>query len=123
MSQHTADNSLVTLVLVVLGALLVLPLLFMGFGMMGYGTMMGGWEHGMWNGGGAPGWFVLLGAVIRLGFLLAALAGVYLLYRFVTGDGEEPDQALAELRLAYARGDVTEEEYERRRKRLEDDAS
>ena len=70
MSRHTTDGSLVTLVLLVLGALLILPLLFMGFGMMEYGAMMGGWEHGMWNGGAAPGWVVVFGAVLQLGFLV-----------------------------------------------------
>ena len=122
MSEHTTDNSLVTLVLVVLGALLVLPLLFMGFGMLGYGGMMGGWEHGMWNGGTAPGWVVLLGALIQLGFLVAIVAGIYLLYRSLAGGGDGPDRAIEELRMAYARGDLSDEEYQRRREALEDDS-
>ena len=122
MSGQTTDNSLVTLVLVVLGALLVLPLLFMGFAMMGYGGMMGGWEHGMWNGGTAPGWVVLFGALIQLGFLVAIVAGIYLLYRSLTGGDDGSDRALEELRMAYARGDLSDEEYQRRREALEEDS-
>lgn len=122
MTQQANDTSLVTLVLVVLAALLVLPFLFMGFGMMGFGTMMGGWEHGMWSGGAAPGWVVVIGAVMQLGFLVAVLAGLYLLYRFLTGERERTDPALEELRLAYARGELTDEEYQRRREALEGDS-
>ncbi|WP_440991627.1 SHOCT domain-containing protein [Haloarchaeobius baliensis] len=122
MSEHTTDNSLVTLVIVVLGALLVLPLLFMGFGMLGYGGMMGGWEHGMWNGGTAPGWVVLFGALIQLGFLVAIVGVGYLIFRAVTGSSTEREPALEELRLAYARGDISDEEYETRRERLERDS-
>ncbi|WP_256300746.1 SHOCT domain-containing protein [Haloarchaeobius salinus] len=122
MSERTTDKSLATLVLVVLGALLVLPLLFMGFGTMGSGGMMGGWEHGMWNGGGAPGWVVLLGAVIQLGFLAALVWLGYLVFRSVSDSSSGSERALEELRLAYARGDISDEEYENRRDRLERDS-
>ncbi|MFC4408334.1 SHOCT domain-containing protein [Haloarchaeobius iranensis] len=123
MSQHTIDGSLVTLVLVFLGALLVLPLLFMGFGMMGYGSMMGVGEHGMWNGGTAPGWAVLVGVLMQLGFLAALVAGIYLLYRFLTRHDTGADRAVEELRMAYARGDLTDEEYQQRREALEEESN
>jgi len=121
MSRHTTDGSLVTLVLLVLGALLILPLLFMGFGMMEYGAMMGGWEHGMWNGGAAPGWVVVFGAVLQLGFLVTLVGLGYLVLRGLTGSSSGSEPALEELRLAYARGDISDDEYEQRRERLEHD--
>jgi len=42
MATETNDTRLVTIVLVTLGALVVLPMVFMGFGLMGFGPMMGG---------------------------------------------------------------------------------
>lgn len=122
MTTNTTDRQLVTIVLLVLGALVVLPALFMGFGMMGgYGPMMGGgmWGGGMWGDGTtAPGWMFLVGVVGQLLFLAVLVGGGYLLYRAVTRDGDG-DPALEELRLAYARGDLSEEEYETRREALE----
>ena len=45
---------------------------------------------------------------------LLVLVGIgYLIYRSASGD-----PALDELRLAYARGDLSDEEYEERRDRL-----
>lgn len=119
MTTETTDRQLVTIVLLVLGVLIVLPMFFMGFGMMG-GPMMGGWDHGMWgNGNAVPGWFVLVWVAMRLVFL-AALVGVgYLVFRAVTGDAGTNDRAMEELRVAYARGDLSEEEYERRREALQ----
>lgn len=123
MSQHTINRQLIALVLVVLVALLVLPLLFMGGGMMGYGspTMGGMWGGGMRQAGQVPGWFLLVAVLLRLVFLLALVGAGYLLYRAVTGSGGT-DPAIAELRAAYARGELTDEEFERRREKLERDA-
>ena len=98
-----------TVVLLVLGAIVVLPLVTMdlGFGgSMGYGGMMGG----------GAGWWPLVGPAVLAG-LLAVLGGGYLLVR--RRDGEQRDEALAQLRTAYARGDLSDEEFERRRERLE----
>ncbi|SFR40728.1 putative membrane protein [Halogeometricum rufum] len=122
MSTNTTDRRLVALALVALGALVLLPALFMGFGMMGYGSMMrGGMWGGTWGGGG-PAWMPLVGVGVQLLFL-AVLAGVgYLVYRAVAGSSNGGDAALEELRLAYARGDLTEEEYENRREALERDS-
>jgi putative membrane protein len=47
--------------------------------------------------------------------------GEYLLYRAVTGGESDSDQAMEELRLAYARGDLTDEEYEQPKTALERD--
>ncbi len=122
MATETTDRRLVTIVLVVLGALILLPMLFMGFGMMGGGPMMGGWGHGMWGDGGAvPGWLVLVWLGMRLVFLAALIGGAYLVYRALTGS-ESTDRAMEELRVAYARGDLSDEEYEQRREALKRDS-
>ena len=121
MTTTSTDRRLVTLVLAALALLVLLPLLFMGGGMMGYmgfGPMMG--TGGMWGDGSvAPGWLFVVSAVMQLLFLAVVVGGVYLVYRAVTDGGE--DDALAELRLAYARGDLDDDEYERRRDVLERD--
>lgn len=44
MPEDTDDTRLITILLIVIGAIIILP---MGFGMMGFGSMMGG----MWGGG------------------------------------------------------------------------
>ena len=119
MTTDTDDTRLVTLVLVIVGALLVLPVLFVGFGMMGHGSAMGGmWGGGMWADGTVPGWMLAVSALTRLLFLAVLAGGAYLVYRAVA-DESGSDPALDELRRAYARGDLTDEEYENRRERLE----
>jgi len=115
MASNTTDRQLVTVVLLVLGVLVVLPLLFMG----GWGMMGGTWSHDMWGAGTAAGWVVVLAVLLRLLFLAAIVVGAYFLYRALTGSGGSEDPALEELRLAYARGDLSDEEYEERRDRLE----
>lgn len=89
-------------------------------GMMGgHGAMMGGYG-GM--GGFGTGWSVF-GILSQLGFLLLLVGGGYLLYRALVADEDAnylgtSDTAMEELRLAYARGDLSDDEYETRRKRL-----
>jgi putative membrane protein len=120
MSSIDSSNRLVVLVLVLLGILFVFPLLGMGFGVMGFGHMGGGmWGGGMWGDGSLPVWLFGFAAVMQLAFLGVVAVGAYLLYRAVTSDSEATDAALEELRQAYARGDLTDEEFERRRERLE----
>ena len=124
MATDTRDTRLVTIVLIVIGALVVLPMVFMGFGMMGFGPMMGGmWGHGTWGGGTVPGWMPLVAVLMQLLFVAAIVGGGYLLYRAVTGTDGDGDRALEELRLAYARGEMSDEEYEQRRETLERDRS
>lgn len=122
MTTTSSQTRLVALALLA-GVVLVvlLPLLFAGGGMMGYaggGPMMGA-QGGMWAGDGVPGWVFVASAVTRLAFLAVLVGGGYLGYRALTREGE--DDALAELRLAYARGDLDDDEYERRREVLERD--
>ncbi|EMA65417.1 hypothetical protein C470_00315 [Halorubrum distributum JCM 13561] len=123
MPTNSDDTRLVTLLLVIIGAVFIVPLFFMGFGMMGLGPMMGGmWGGHMWGDGTMPGWMFIVGIVMQLLFLAALVGGGYLIYRTVTGDASDSDQALEELRLAYARGELTDEEYEQRREALERDS-
>ncbi|KYH24136.1 hypothetical protein HAPAU_37790 [Halalkalicoccus paucihalophilus] len=105
----------ITIVLLILGAIIVLPLLTMGMGfggMMGYGGMMGGY-------GTTSGWWPLVGMLVPLVFLLVLLGGGYLVFRRVTESQSSWNPAMEELRMAYARGDLTEEEFETRRDKLE----
>ena len=122
MSTRSTDRRLVTILLVTLGALgalVVLPLLFMGGGTMGY--MGPGMMGGMWGDGGTvPGWLYVVGIALRLLVLAVVVGAGYLVYR-VVADRTDEDDALAELRLAYARGDLDDDEYERRREVLERD--
>lgn len=121
MSSDTDGQRLGLILLAALAVLVLFPVLFMGFGIMGVGGMMGGaWGGHMWDGGGATGWFPLVGLVMQLLFLLVVVAGAYFLFRAVAGD-DGRDPAMEELRSAYARGDLSEEEYERRREALEHD--
>lgn len=86
-----------TALLVVVGALVLLPLLF-GGGMMG-GGMVGGWMF-LW-----PLLFVVLVVVLVSGL----------------GDSGEPhenDQAMTVLRERYARGELSDDEFEERRRQL-----
>jgi putative membrane protein len=63
----------------------------------------------------------IVGIVMQLLFLAALVGEGYLLYRAVTKDESDSDQASKELRLAYSRGDLTNEEYERAKPTLEQD--
>lgn len=119
----TTSNDLdaTTLVLLVLGALVILPLLMMlvGFsGMMGAGGMTsGGWMmDGTTHTGG---WWPIVGLFVPLVFLVVLVGGGYLAVRNLTQTASSADPAMEELRMAYARGDLTDEEFEARRERLE----
>ena len=115
MSNQRNTDGLFRIVLVVLAVLLLAPLLMMGFAfpMMGaWGGMMGGYGgYGL-----SPVWSFGMGLV----WLVVIVGGGYLAYRALSGrDGIGSDPALEELRLAYARGDISEEEFDERRARLE----
>ncbi|MFC4541651.1 SHOCT domain-containing protein [Halosolutus amylolyticus] len=118
MSDTTSTTRPVVIVLALIAALVVLPGLFMGIGMMGFGPMMGGWSH-MWGDGSVPGWMPFVGVLMQLLFLAALVGLGYLLVRAIAGTDERSDRALEELRLAYARGELSDEEYEQRRDALE----
>ena len=116
-SQHQGD-SLLRIVLIVLAVIVLFPLLMMVSAMPMMGMM--GW----WWGGGGPGMGVspIWGIGMMLLFLVVLLGVGYFLYRgLVGGSVLEHDRALEELRTAYARGDLTGDEFEERRQRLESD--
>lgn len=88
-------------------------------GMGGYGGMMGGYG-GM--GGFGTGW-TIFGPLGQLGLLLLLIGGGYLLYRSLVVDGDvnnfgTSDTAMEELRRTYARGEISDDEFDIRRKRL-----
>lgn len=105
--MRDAPDALVVVLGLVVGLLFVGPLLLMVLAMPTMG-MMGAV-------GGGP-WPLLVGGAVAVLYL----GGAALVARWLVG-GRREDEALEELRLALARGDVTEEEYERRRELLERD--
>lgn len=108
----SGDIDTTTLILLLVGVLVVVPFFLMGMGgMVGYGHMTG------WS-GTATGWWPLVGLLGRLLVVVVLLGGGYLIVRRATADGTGHDPAMAELRQAYARGDLTDEEFEERRERL-----
>ncbi len=122
MSNTTLADRLGLFVIAVLALLLLVPLFWMGMGMPGGSHM---WDGGMWSGsmgGGMPGWLWVVAIVVQLLFLAVLVAGAVVLYRSLTEDSAADDEALDELRLAYARGDLSDEEFEQRRERLEENS-
>lgn len=110
------EDALVKAAVIVVVAFLLIPFLMLLFAVPMMGTSGG---H-MWDGGGMGGagwawvgsWFLLLAVIGLIGYGIA---------RAVGGSGSSADPAMEELRLAYARGDLTDEEFEQRRERLEAD--
>lgn len=112
------EGSLLRAILVVLLVLIALPLV-MAVVMM---PMMGGWGVGhmngwMWN-GTESSWAWIVMWLIMLAILVG---GGYVVYSVLRSSGGGSDPALEELRRAYARGDLSDEEFENRRERLEKD--
>lgn len=112
-----ADDDLVRVLLLIVAIVLLVPVLMMllawpMMGMWGGGHM---WNDGTWNGTGATWMWLVTWLIV----LVVLLGGGYLLYSGVSrSGGTETDPALEELRLAYARGELTDEEFEERRQRL-----
>lgn len=89
------------------------PTLAQGYDMGGRGSMMGRdqmMSGGVWHGVGAILWLIIVGLII---------AGVVLLIRRLwdIGGGSQGD-ARALLDARYAKGEIDEEEYQRRKKTL-----
>ena len=129
MADSQPSSDVVRLVLVLLAVLVGIPFLLMAlFVPLG---MMGAWGVGMHDGFGPNGGFggiggIELAVVVLTGLLPLVLlvGGGYLLYRYLQSDGTSftrRDPAVEELRLAYARGDLTDEEYKQRRDQLTDE--
>lgn len=109
---NSTQTDLATILLIGLAILVLSPILMMGFAM----PMMGG----MYGYGGANG-FGIVGFLVPLAVLLVTLGAGYFLIRRVTDHAESDDRVLEELRSAYARGDLSDEEFETRRQTLERD--
>jgi putative membrane protein len=120
MTEDADPQRVAGIVAAIVGAVFVVGILLFGSMSMGTGSMMGT-GHMMWDSGAAPGWFIFIGFLLQILFLVAIIGGAYLVVRAVTGTDHEEDRALEELRLAYARGDLSDEEYEQRREKLEQD--
>ncbi|MFC3958827.1 SHOCT domain-containing protein [Halovivax cerinus] len=99
--------------LVLVAAFVLLPLLL---GVMALPMLLGFGHTGM----GIGGVGVLLWLVAGLVPLVVLVGIGYLLFTALSGDGE--DRAIEELRAAYARGELTDEEFENRYERLRRDA-
>ena len=112
----TTDDSLGRTLLLAAAALVLLAVLVPLFVMLLAMPMMGA-GMGFWDGGTGATWPWLLAWLVHLALFL----GVgYVLYRALRrAPGRQQDPALEELRAAYARGDLTGEEFEERRQRLE----
>ncbi|QLC35184.1 hypothetical protein EFA46_013110 (plasmid) [Halarchaeum sp. CBA1220] len=128
MADTRSTDGMLRSLLLVLAVIVVAPLLAMAVPMMGlYGGMMGGaggsggmmGAYGGMMGGYSPLWGIGIALVPLV--VLAALA--YVAYRTLAGRqaAGSVDPALAELRLAYARGDLSDEEYASRRETLRED--
>lgn len=112
MSQ-TTGNGVIRIVIIGLTVIVLAPIVMMGFGT----PLVGMWGGGMMNGyGGATVWNF---GIILL-WLLIGIGGGYLIYREVTPTDTE-DPAIEDLRMAYARGDIAEAEFEERLERLQRD--
>jgi putative membrane protein len=116
MSTERTSDGLLRIVLIVLAVIVLFPLLMMVFAvpMMG---MMGWW----WGGGMAGGLSPLWGIGMMLVWLVVLIGIGYLLYRGLVGrvgPSMSSDRALEELRTAYARGDLSDEEFEQRHAKL-----
>ncbi len=116
MSTARTSDDVLRAILIVLAVIVLFPLLMMILVMPMMG-MMGWWWGGEMAGGLSPLWGV--GMVL---VWLVVLVGIgYLLYRGLVGhvgSSVTNDRALEELRMAYARGDLSEEEFEERRANL-----
>lgn len=113
-----SENDLARVLLGVLAIIVLVPLLMMLFMMPMMGMWSGGHmaDGGMW-GAGTGTWLWPLMWLVP--FVVVAGIG-YIVYRAVRRPADRvSDPAIEELRAAYARGDLTDDEFERRRERLE----
>lgn len=87
-------------------------------------AVMWGWHDGMWTDGHMVGWGGWGWGMPLFGFLWMALLvalPVSLVYWLATrsrSNGSTEDSALTVLETRYARGEIDEEEFDRRRARL-----
>jgi len=110
-SQTADSDSLVKLVIVIAAVLILGPVLLM----LVAAPFMGGM---MLLGVPRAGGFAFVGLFMTLLFPLLLIVAAVVLYRR-WGEREREDEALRELRMAFARGEIDREEFEERREALE----
>lgn len=113
MSTSRQTDSTLRIGLLVLAAIVLVPMVMMTLAFSMFG--MGGGMMGGYGGAGVAPWW---GLGIALVWLVVFVGGGYLAYRWYRDGGARTDAALDELRLAYARGDLSAEEFEQRRAKL-----
>ena len=117
MSPRKDQGRTLLCVLLIIVALVIVAPLFMMVFMMPMMGMMGWWAGGVPSAG--VGMSPLWGIGMMLVFLLVLLGSGYLIYRaFARGSLSSNDPAMEELRLAYARGELSQEDFEQRREDL-----
>jgi len=102
---------------IIVAILVVLPIVFGAiYGWQGYGYgMMGPWMMG----GFGWGWFMPIIMIILWGLVIwGIMALVRGLSKSDAGSSTQPDSALEILKKRYARGEITKQEYEERKKDL-----
>ena len=111
------NNSLLRVALIVLLVLIALPLLFAivmmpTMGMFGAGHM---WEGSALGG---TGWWISVILMMAIPLIVLILIG-YVIYRaLANGSTGSTDPAIQQLKEAYARGEISDEEFDRRLDRL-----
>lgn len=111
----TSEDTLFKTVLIIVAAIFGIPIVMMLFMVPIAG--MGSGSH-MWDGSGT-GW---MWPVLWIGFLVTILAVGFVIYRAWNGfASSHEDSALEELRQAFARGDLSVEEFEERKELLRGD--
>lgn len=113
MSAEPRSDGLLRVALVVLAIILIVPMAMMIVAVPMMGSV-GGWWGDHMGFGASPIWGIGMALV-----WLVVLAGLgYLLLRGLSGGERDDDPALRELRMAYARGDLSDDEFEERRETL-----
>lgn len=107
MSQSSDSDSLVKIVLVIAAVVVLGPMLLM--------LLMLPLAGGMMMGVPRAGGFALVGLLMTLVVPLVLIVAGVILYRQWR---DREDDALRELRMAFARGDIDREEFEERRAAL-----
>lgn len=110
-----SNRDLLWIVVGIIILLVVLPMIMVAF----VWPMSGMWDGGhMWDGDGT-GWAALMAWIIIMAILIGAI--ILLVRAFRPEQESKTDPAIEALRLAFARGELSEEEYTDRRERLERD--
>lgn len=110
-----SNRDLLWIVVGIIILLVVLPMIMVAF----VWPMSGMWDGGhMWDGDGT-GWAALMAWIIIMAILIGAI--ILLVRAFRPDQGSQPDPAIEALRLAFARGEISEEEYTDRRESLKQD--